>query len=174
MSMMNLAAAVLLLAAVFLFWLVMSYRGFRSLQNSADEAFSTVEIYMKKRRELLMRFIELAKKQPGGEDWRDILQNASDAARLAESAGTARERILCEGAVAKTIETLFSALELEEKRKGDKRYARLRRQIEEADRNIVHTGSFYNRIAAMMNQRIRVFPSSLIAKLFHFTSRPLI
>ena len=174
MSTISIAAAVFLLAAVFAFWLIMSYRGFTSLRNSAEEAFSTTEIYMKRRRELLIRLVKLAEKSPGGKDWRDILQNAADAAQLAKASKTVEERILCESVVAETIETLFSALDMDEKKRKDKGYVRLRCQIEEADRNIAHAGSFYNRIAAMMNQRIQMFPSSLIAKMFHFTSYPLI
>lgn len=174
MSSISIVAAIFLLAAVFAFWLIMSYKGFVRLRNSAEEAFSTTEVYMKRRRELLSRFVKLAEKSPGGDDWRDILRNVSDAVQLAEAAQSADERILCESAVAETIETLFFALDMDEKRKKDKSYLRLRRQIEEADRNIAQVGSFYNRIAGTMNKRIHMFPSSVVAKMFHFTSYPLI
>ena len=167
MSSISIVAAIFLLAAVFAFWLIMSYKGFVRLRNSAEEAFSTTEVYMKRRRELLSRFVKLAEKSPGGDDWRDILRNVSDAVQLAEAAQSADERILCESAVAETIETLFFALDMDEKRKKDKSYLRLRRQI-------AHVGSFYNRIAGTMNKRIHMFPSSVVAKMFHFTSYPLI
>lgn len=65
MSSISIVAAIFLLAAVFAFWLIMSYKGFVRLRNSAEEAFSTTEVYMKRRRELLSRFVKLAEKAPG-------------------------------------------------------------------------------------------------------------
>ncbi len=173
MSSMSIAAAVFALAAVVVFWIGMSYRGFSNLRNSTEEAFSAVEIYMKKRRTHLLKLIKLVKKH-GDRDLSDVAQNAADAVRLAEEAGSLEERIVSEGAVAETIKTLFTALDAEETLKEDKRCVRLRQDIEDADRNIVHAATFYNTIAKMLNQRVHVFPSSLIAKLFHFTGRPLI
>lgn len=171
----SLMIAILLLAAVILFWLVMSYKGFASLRNSSAEAFATTEIYMKKRRELISRIVKLVRKaKPRDADLGDILQNAADAASLAKKAAAREEKILCERAVKETMETLLSALDGSKELEQNKNYISLKKQLAEADRDVARAGGFYNTIVTMMNKRVHAFPSSLIAKMFHFADQPML
>lgn len=171
----SLMIAILLLVAVILFWLVMSYKGFANLRNSSAEAFATTEIYMKKRRELISQMVKLVRKAKLRDaDLGDVLQNAADAAVLAKKAEAREEKILCERAVKETMDTLLSALDCSKELEHNKNYISLKKQLIEEDQNVSRAGGFYNTIVTMMNKRVHVFPSSLIAKMFHFTDQPMI
>lgn len=171
----SLVTAIILLAAVILFWLIMSYKGFVNLRNSAAEAFATTEFYMKKRRELILQMIKLIRKAKLQDaDLTDVLQNAMDAGNLAKKAVDRDEKIICERAVKETMDTLLCALERVQELDHNKTCVSLRKQLSEADQNVSRAGGFYNTIVTMMNKRVHVFPSSLIAKLFHFTDQPML
>ena len=171
----SLMTAIILLAAVILFWLIMSYKGFANLRNSAAEAFAATEIYMKKRRELISEMVKLIRKAKLRDaSLTDVLQNAVDAGNLAKKAAERDEKIICERAVKETMDTLLYALEQVRELEHNKTYISLRNQICQTDQNVSRAGGVYNTIATMMNKRVHVFPSSLIAKMFHFTDQPMI
>ena len=163
-------AAIIIAAAILLFWLIMSYKGFANLKNSADAAFSDVEIYYKKRQDAAAELVKLMKKKTQEE----VLQNVKDAIELAESADNAAEKIQYEGVLEETIQTLFQAAESHEDLLKNRRFQKIQERLQTAERNIASTRKVYNTIAKMMNQRVNAFPSNLIAKMFHFTERPVI
>lgn len=165
-------AAIVIAVAILLFWLIMSYKGFANLRNSSAAAFSDVEIHFKKRRSAVLDLVKLMQKQVPEEA--EILQNVKDAIELAGKAEKREERIQCEGALGETIETLLTAAESDPGFSKSKRFQKLRDQIELTERNIANTRKIYNTIVKMMNQRVKAFPSSLIAKMFHFTEQPMI
>ena len=163
-------AAIIIAAAILLFWLIMSYKGFANLKNSADAAFSDVGIYYKKRQDAAAELVKLMKKKTQEE----VLQNVKDAIELAENADNAAEKIQYEGVLEETIQTLFQAAESHEELLKNRRFQKIQERLQTAERNIASTRKVYNTIAKMMNQRVNAFPSNLIAKMFHFTERPMI
>ena len=165
-------AAIVIAVMILLFWLVMSYKGFANLRNSSAAAFSDVEIHYKKRRSAAADLVKLMKKQVPEEA--EVLQNVKDAIDLAAEAVNSAETIRCEGALEGTLETLFEAAENHPEFWKSKRFQKLKSQIELAERNIASTRKVNNTIVKMMNQRVKAFPSNLIAKMFHFTEQPMI
>lgn len=97
-----------------------------------------------------------------------------DAIELAENADNAAEKIQYEGVLEETIQTLFQAAESDEELLKNRRFQKIQERLQTAERNIASTRKVYNTIAKMMNQRVNAFPSNLIAKMFHFTERPMI
>lgn len=165
-------AAIVIFIAVVLFWLVMSYKGFANLRNSAAEAFAAVEMYMKKRRGLVPALVKQVRKY--APEQQDVLQNVSDAKNLAKKAESTEEKIRCEYVLTETLETLFAAAEEYPKLMEDKTFNKMRSQIRDAEKNMVSAGKFYNTIVKMMNKRIHSLPSNLIAKMFHFKDQPML
>ena len=164
--------AIALFIIVVVFWMVMTYKAFRTLHHSATEGFMAIEYYFGRRRNLVDDLTKLLKKQMPGDE--EIIQNVADANRLAKEASSNKEKLQTEGVLAETLDTLFMAVEKYPEAAGSKRYLSLKEKIDDANENILKAGKMYNSIARMMNQRVHAFPTKLIAKLFGFNEHPML
>lgn len=164
-------AAILIFIAVVLFWLIMSYNGFVKLRNSVEEAFATMDVYLKKRADLIPNLVETVKGYASHE--RDVLENVTDARSLAAQAEAPKEKLEAEEAVSQTLRTLFAVAENYPDLKANTNFLQLQKQVEAVEEDIANSRKFYNAVVKMMNTRVEVFPSNLIAKMFHFKKQPM-
>ncbi len=164
--------AIALFVIVVVFWMVMTFKAFRTLHHSATEGFMAIDYYFGRRRNLVDDLTKLVKKQMP-EDV-EIVQNVVEANRLAKDAKSSLEKLQTEGVLADTLETLFMAVEKYPELAESKRYTSLKEKIEDANDNILKAGKLYNSIARMMNQRVNAVPSKFVAKLFGFKEHPML
>ncbi len=164
--------AIALFIIVLVFWLVMTYKAFRTLHHSATEGFLAIEYYFGRRRNLVDDLTKLLKKQMPEDE--EILQNVVDANRLAKEAVSNLEKLQTEGVLAETLDTLFMAVEKYPELEDSKRYTSLKEKITDANENILKTGKMYNSIARMMNQRVNSFPTKFVAKMFGYKEHPML
>ncbi len=160
-----------LFVAVVLFWLIMSYNGFVKLKNSVEEAFATMDVFLKKRYDLIPNLVETVKGYAAHE--KDTLENVTDARNVTRKAATRDERIAGENALSQTLGTLFAVSENYPDLKANTNFLDLQRQLQRVEEDIANSRKFYNALVKMMNTRVQMFPSNLIAKMFHFTRQPL-
>lgn len=164
--------AIVLFIIVVVFWLIMTYKAFYTLQHSAAEGFAAIDHYFDRRRNLVDDLTRLLKKQMPEDA--EVVQNVVDARNLAQDASSNLEKIKAEGALADTLDTLFMAVEKYDEIENSKRYKSLKEKIESTNKNILSTGKMYNSIVRMMNQRVKGFPTKLVAKLFGFKEQPML
>lgn len=163
--------AAIILVVVILFWIIVSYNGFVKLKNSVEEAFSTMDIFLKKRYDLIPNLVETVKGYAAHE--KDTLENVTDARNLTRGAATRAEQIAGENALSQTLGTLFAVSENYPDLKANASFLDLQRQLQRVEEDIANARKFYNALVKMMNTRVQMFPSNLIAKMFHFTKQPL-
>lgn len=168
---MTIMVGLIVLVAVILFWLIVSYNGFVKLKNSVEEAYATMDVYLKKRYDLIPNLVKTVKGYAAHEQ--DVLQNVTDARNLTRTASTPEEKLACENALSGTLRTLFALSENYPDLKASSNFMDLQRQLQKIEEDIANARKFYNAIVKMMNTRVQVFPSNLIAKLFHFTKQPM-
>lgn len=164
--------AIALFIIVVVFWMVMTFKAFRTLDHSAVEGFHAIDYYFGRRRNLVDDLTKLLKKQMPEDA--EVVQNVIDANRLAKEAVSNLEKLQTEGALADTLDTLFMAVEKYSELAESKNYLSLKNKIEDANENILKTGKMYNSIVRMTNQRIHSFPTKIVAKLFGFKEHPML
>ncbi len=163
--------AIIVLVAAILFWLIVSYNGFVKLRNSVEEAFATMDVYLKKRYDLIPNLVETVKGYAAHE--KEVLENVTDARGLVRDASNAAEKLAGENALTQTLGTLFAVSENYPELKANANFLDLQKQLQAVEEDIANARKFYNAIVKMMNTRVQAFPSNLVAKLFHFTKQPM-
>lgn len=163
------AAAVLLIAAILL-WLILSYRGFVKLKTSSEEAFETAEVYLKQRRHLAGKLIRSA--ENCGNCDPQLLEESESAKMAAEEAESMEEKVEAENQLSLLLGEIFRQTHDEEK--NSKAFLSLQNQVLSEEDRIANFARFYNALVKMLNTRVRSLPSNLIAKLFHFTQKPML
>ena len=85
-------------------WVIASYNGFVKLKNSIEEAFSTMDVYLKKRYDLIPNLVETVKGYASHE--KDTLERVIQARNMAVSAKTLEDKVAGENMLSGTLKSL--------------------------------------------------------------------
>lgn len=152
-------------------WVIAAYNGFVRLKNSIEEAFSTMDVYLKKRYDLIPNLVETVKGYATHE--RETLANVIAARNMAASATTLEGRIEGENALQSTLKTLFAVAEAYPDLKANTNFLELQGDLRLIESEIANSRKYYNAVVKTYNTKREVFPSVIIAGLFKFDKKPL-
>ena len=161
------ALVVILLIA----WFVSGYNSFIRLRNKTEEAYSSMDVYLKKRYDLIPNLVETVKGYASHE--KETLERVVAARNSAVSAQDAGDRIQKDNLLQSALRGLFALSEAYPDLKANASFLDLQAQLRDIEDDIEKSRRFYNGIVNQYNTRTETFPSNLIASLFHFTRKPL-
>lgn len=166
--MMYVIVSLLLLIAVLL---MSGYNRLVKLRNNVKEAYSTMDVYLKKRFDLIPNIVETVKRYVQHE--KETFENITKARAQVQLAGTTEEKIASEQVLGGTIKTLFAVAENYPDLKSNTNFLALQKELSNIEEEIALARKYYNGCVKMMNNAVEMFPSNIIANLFHFESMPL-
>ncbi len=155
--------------AVVILWLVLSYNGFIRLVNRAKEAWSDIDVQLKRRYDLIPNLIETVKGYVSHE--KQVLEKVTEARTRAMSAQTIGEHGQAENMLAGALKTLFAVSENYPQLKANENFLELQRELSDTENKIQAARRFYNTNVRDLNTKIESFPDNFIAKIFHFKKR---
>ncbi len=152
-------------------WFIAAYNGFVRLKNSIEEAFSTMDVYLKKRYDLIPNLVETVKGYASHE--KDTLERVIAARNAAASARTVEDKVQGENMLAGTLKTLFAIAEAYPDLKANTNFMQLQGELQRMEDEIASSRKYYNAIVKEFNTKRETFPSAIIAGMFHFEKQPL-
>lgn len=165
---------ILIILAIIVFvaiWLISAYNGFIRLRNMVEEAFATMDVYLKKRYDLIPNLVETVKgyaKHEAG-----TLEKVVEARNFAAGAKTIEGKIQGENMLENTLKSLFALAEAYPDLKANTNFLDLQSQIQRLEDEIANSRKYYNAIVKELNTKIESFPSNIIAGIFNFTRKPM-
>ena len=168
---MIIAIVILVIAAVIAVYGVSVYNGFIRLKNSCEEAFATMDVYLKKRYDLVPNLVETVKGYAAHE--KETLQGVIDARNKAQAADTIEEKIAGENALQGTLGHLFAVAAAYPDLKANTNFMDLQSQLNVLEDEIAQSRKYYNGVIRQFNTKCEVFPSSIIAGMFHFERKAM-
>lgn len=156
---------------ILIIWIIASYNGFVKLKNSIEEAFSTMDVYLKKRYDLIPNLVETVKGYASHE--KETLENVIAARNAAASATTMEGRVEGENALQGVLKNLFALAEAYPDLKANTNFLELQGELRRMEEEIANSRKYYNAVVKTYNTKREMFPSSIIAGLFHFDKKPL-
>lgn len=160
-----------LIVVVVLIWLISSYNGFVKLRNKTEEAFSAMDVSLKKRYDLIPNYVETVKGYAKHES--ETLRNVVNARNMAMSASTPEERIEKDNLLTGSLRSLFAVAESYPELKANTNFLELQRQLSDIEEEIAGARRYYNGVVNKFNTKTEMFPGNLIAGLFGFRRKPL-
>lgn len=157
--------------AVLVVAVIAMYNGFVKSSNDCEEAFSTMDVYLKKRFDLIPNLVETVKGYASHE--KETL-NAVTAARTAvgNSSSTA-EKLANENVLSGTLRSLFAVAEAYPDLKANANFQELMGQLQKVEEDIANARKYYNAVVKKYNIKVQAFPSSIIASMFHYEKKPM-
>ena len=164
---------IILLAVVVLLvlWLVSSYNGFVRLRNKSEEAFSAMDVSLKKRYDLIPNFVETVKGYAKHEQ--DTLQAVINARNMAMNANSPEQKIANDNALSGTLKSLFALTESYPDLKANQNFLSLKNQLSRIEEEIAGSRRYYNGVVNKYNTKTEMFPGNILASLFGFKRKPL-
>ena len=156
---------------IIVFWVISAYNGFVKLRNMVREAFSTMDVYMKKRHDLIPNLVETVKGYAKHES--STLENVTKARNAAVNATTMEGRLASENALTGTLKSLFAVAEAYPDLKANTNFMDLQKQLQSVEGEIANSRKYYNAVVRDYNIKTESFPSVIIASLFKFTREPM-
>ena len=162
---------VLLSLIIFVAWIISTYNKFVKMKNNIEEGYSTMDVYLKKRYDLIPNLVETVKGYAKHE--KETLTNVMNARNAAMSSSDLETRAKNENVLTGTLKTLFAVSENYPELKGDKHFTDLMNQLNSMENEITSSRKYYNGCVKVYNTKRELFPSSIIAKWFNFEKKPL-
>ncbi len=145
------------------------YNMFITRRNRVDEAWSDIEVQMKRRYDLIPNLVETVKGYAAHE--RGLLENVTRARTEAMGAHTLGQHKTAENALTDTLKSLFAVAENYPDLKADKNFLALQQELSDSENKIQAARRFYNSNVRDYNTLVESFPGNMIAAYFRFGKR---
>jgi LemA protein len=147
---------------------MITYNRFIVLRNRVKEAWSSIEILLKRRYDLIPNLIETVK---GYAKHESTTLEAVTAARSASMAnqGSVEDLSKSENILSGTLKSLFALSENYPDLKANTNFLELQRELVDTENKIQASRRFYNSNVLALNTKVEMFPSNIIANMFNFT-----
>ena len=162
-------AIILLTLVVIALWMITLYNGLIKLRNRAEEAWSDIDVQLKRRYDLIPNLVETVKGYAAHEKGLfENVTNARAAALTASQSGDPKEITRAENALSGTLKTLFAVSENYPDLKSSSNFIELQRELRDTEDKIQASRRFYNTNVKDFNTKLQSFPANLIADALGF------
>lgn len=167
---MSMGALIFLGILVVLAWLVIAaYNKLVGLTQRSEEAWSDVDVQLKRRTDLVPNLVETVKGYAAHE--RTTLDQVVRARSAAVSAGTPETRARAENQLTEALRQLFALSESYPDLKANENFRSLQTSLAEIEEAVQNSRRYYNAVVRDLNTAIESFPSNLVASFGRFLKR---
>jgi len=164
---MNPLLYTLIFLGLLVVWAIFVYNRLVALRFRAKEALSDIDVQLKRRFDLIPNLVEAVKGYMQHE--KSVLENVTKArASVAGATGNPLEREGAENILSSTLKTLFAVAENYPDLKANANFLDLQRELADTENKIQASRRFYNSTVMDLNTAVEIFPSNVIANMFHF------
>lgn len=149
--------------------LVGIYNSLVHSRNRADEAWSDIEVQLKRRYDLIPNLINTVKGYAKHED--SVFMKVTDARAAAMSAPNPGQKLAAENQLSQTIRSLFAVAENYPELKANQNFLSLQSDLTDTEDKIQAARRFYNGNVRDYNSKLQTFPTNLLAGPFGFSAK---
>jgi LemA protein len=161
----------LVILVILAFFIIGTYNGLVRARNEVKSAWSSIDVQLKRRYDLIPNLIETVKGYAAHE--RQTLDAVTKARQQAVSfTGGVEERAKVENALTQTLRSLFALAEAYPDLKANQNFLALQEELSATENKIGFARQYYNDAVMHYKNRIEMFPSNLIAGMFNFQPEP--
>lgn len=158
------------IVVVFLLWIIGVYNGLIRLKNRVKEAWSDIDVQLKRRHDLIPNLVNSVKGYMKHE--KELLENVTkyrSQAMEAQESGDTKALGAAEGMLGGLLGKLQIAVEAYPDLKANQNVAQLMDELSDTENKIQASRRFYNGQVRDFNTKIEVFPNNMVASTLNFT-----
>ncbi len=154
------------LMAVLVFFVIGIYNGLVRLRNQVKNAWSQIDVQLKRRHDLIPNLVETVKGYAGHE--KQTLQGVIEARSKAVSATGVEAQGQAEGQLSSALGRLMVVVEQYPDLKANQNFLALQEELTSTENKIGFSRQHYNDSVMMYNNKIEIFPNNVLAGMFSF------
>ena len=167
MEVLMVAALVFLVIIVLIaIWVAMTYNGFVAMRNAVRNAWSQIDVQLKRRHDLIPNLVETVKGYAGHE--KETLENVTRARSQAVSAQGVGQQAQAEQQLTGALGRLMLVVEQYPDLKANQNFLALQEELTSTENKITFSRQLYNDSVMLFNTRIESVPANIVAGMFHF------
>jgi len=147
-------------------YIVSLYNSLINLRNRVKNAWSQIDVQLKRRTDLIPNLVETVKGYAKHE--KTVFENVTKARAGLMNAQTVKENEKANNMLTDALKSLFAVAENYPELKANQNFLELQGQLEETENKIAYSRQFYNDTVLMYNNKVQMFPSNIIANQFNF------
>ncbi|HEX6312366.1 MAG TPA: LemA family protein [Acidimicrobiia bacterium] len=148
---------------------ILMYNGLVRFRNRIDNAWSQIDVQLKRRYDLIPNLVETVKGYAAHE--RSTFEMVTQARANAINAQGPHEQAQAENVLSGALKSLFAVAEAYPDLKANQNFLNLQEELTSTEDRIAYARQFYNDSVLSYNNRIQTFPRSMIAGTFNFEKR---
>lgn len=161
------AVAIVLIVVI---WIIATRNKLVSLENQTESAFHGIDVYLKKRYDLIPNIVETVKGYAKHES--ETLERVINARNSAYSASSTEEKIKAENELSKCIRGLNVVVERYPELKANTGFLDLQNQLRSIENELANARKYFNATVEQFNTKIRLFPTCIISSMMHLKKLP--
>ena len=158
---------VLAVAALLVIFVIAVYNALIRLRNQVDNAWSQIDVQLKRRHDLIPNLVETAKGYMKHE--RGTFEAITNARSQAMGAKSVAEASKAEGALGEALSKFMLVVENYPDLKANQNFLAVQEELTSTENKISFARQSYNDQVLFFNNKIQMFPSNIIANMFNFT-----
>jgi LemA protein len=166
---MGIGLVLLIILAGVILWIISLYNGLIKLKNRTDEAWSDIDVQLKRRHDLIPNLISTVKGYAAHE--KEVFEKVTQARTQAISATGTADKMQAENMLSGALKSLFAVAESYPELKANQNFLELQRELTDTEDKIMAARRFYNGNVRDFNTKLEVFPTNLMAGSLGFSKR---
>ena len=158
--------AIVILIIIYAFIL---YNNFISLDNKVKEAFSTMDVYLKKRWDLIPNLVETVKGYAKYEE--ETLTKVTKLRNTVYNEMTNDEKIINNEELSSDVSKIMALKEAYPELKANENFIDLSNKLTKIEDDIANARKYYNGTVRIYNNKVQMFPNNIFAKIFNYKTK---
>jgi LemA protein len=149
--------------------LILSYNGLIRLRNRIDNAWSQIDVQLKRRYDLIPNLVETVKGYAAHE--KGVFEQVTQARANAINAQGPQQQAEAENVLSGALKSLFAVAEAYPNLKANQNFLSLQEELTSTEDRVAYARQFYNDSVLSYNNKLQTFPRNVIAGMFNFEKR---
>lgn len=162
---------VIAIIVIIIIYAFITYNNFIKLKNMVKEAFATMDVYLKKRWDLIPNIVETVKGYAKHEE--NTLKEIVELRNNSYDNMTDDEKVQTNQRISKDIGRIMLLAESYPDLKASTNFQDLSRELSKVEEDIANARKYYNGVIEMFNNKVEMFPSNIFAKLFGYKTKEM-
>lgn len=162
---------ILIILAIIIIAFIIIYNSLVTMRLRVKNAWSQIDVQLQRRFDLIPNLVETVKGYMGHEA--DVLTKVTNLRTSWADAKTVDEKANLDNQLSESLKTIMAVAENYPDLKANQNFSELQTELTNTENKISYSRQFYNDTVTRYNTKLEVFPSNVVASMFHFTAENL-
>ncbi len=156
----------LIIVGIIILLVFVTYNSIIGAKVRIGEAFSQIDVQLKRRADLIPNLVEVVKGYAKHE--KTVFEEVTKARSALMSAKGVEQKAKANSELGNTLKSLFAIAENYPTLKASENFSALQEELSDTENKVAYARQFYNSVVVDYNTKLAVFPGVVFAGVFHF------